>query len=355
MKIAMIGAKRVPSREGGIDVVVDKLASGMAAKGQHVTLYVRKKKDVKAAKKYNGCTIKEVFTINTKSLDALVASFNATIAALCGNYDVVHFHATGNTFFLNLTKFSKKKIIVTIHGIDWKRSKFKGIGTKVLLKSEQRVVKYADEIITLCENDRDYFKETYNKETILIPNGFEKYQIIEPQLITKKFGLGKEDYILFLARIVPEKGLHYLIDAYNQIDIPQKLVIAGGGSHSSEYYDEMKERAKNNPKIIFTGFVQGQMLEELFSNAYLYVLPSDIEGMPMSLLEALGHNRVCLVSDIRENNVDSENSYFFKKGSVDSLKQKLVEISKSRKDYRENNSLMDWDSVVDKTIEVYKR
>lgn len=353
MRIAMIGPKRVPSREGGVDVVVERLSKLLTKKGHEVTIFVRKKRGYKPPKYYEGVRLKKTFTINKKSTDALLYSFFATLKGIFGKYDVLHFHAEGNTFFLWLTKLCKKKVVVTIHGIDWKREKFKGLGSRILLKSEKRIVKYADEIITLCQNDADYFRETYNRETTLIPNGFEKYGLTESSLITEKFGLHHEDYILFLARIVPEKGLHYLIEAYNSIDIPQKLVIAGGDSHSKNYYNEMLKLAKNNKKIIFTGFVEGEILEELFSNAYLYVLPSDVEGMPMSLLEALGHQRICLVSDIRENKVDELNSYFFEHGNIDSLEKQLINISKNRKEFVPNKKLLSWEKVADNTIDTY--
>lgn len=355
MKIAMIGTKRMPSRDGGIDVVVGKLSSGLARRGEEVTVFVRKRKGTRSLPEYNGCRIKEVFTIDRKATDALVSSFFATILGLLGSYDVLHFHALGNTLFLFLRWLGRRKrIVVTIHGIDWKRSKFSGLGAKILKLSEKMAVKHADEIITLCENDHDYYLDAYGIETTVIPNGFEKHPVIGPRIITEKYGLHNEDYILFLARIVPEKGLSYLIEAYNQIDISQKLVIAGGSSHSTEYYAQMQKLAENNPKVIFTGFVQGQELEELYSNAYLFVLPSDIEGMPMSLLEALGHRRVCLVSDIRENRVDPVNSYFFEKGSVASLKEQLLRISTERKPFEDRSALMDWDTVVEETMRVYK-
>lgn len=354
MKIAMIGPKRIPSREGGIDVVVGRLSGELTALGQDVTVYVRRKKGVAVPERYGDIRLKEVFTIDKKATDALVSSFLATLKGLWGKYEVLHFHALGNTCFLFLTAFSKKKIVVTIHGIDWKRSKFSGIGNQILRFSEKMVVRYADAIITLCDNDRDYFRDTYGLETTRIPNGFERFSPVQPRQITECFGLHKEDYILFLARIVPEKGLHYLIEAYRQAGIPQKLVIAGGSGHSEGYYKEMRSLAGEDPNILFTGFVQGELLAELYSNAYLYVLPSDIEGMPMSLLEALGYGRVCLVSDIRENRVDVENSYFFRKGDVQDLKDKLREISVSRKDYVPSEALPSWTQVAEKTLEVYR-
>ena len=354
MKIAMIGPKRIPSREGGIDVVVGRLSSKLAKRDQDVTVYVRKKKGLAVPERWNGVRLKEVFTIDKKATDALVSSFLATLKALMGDYDVIHFHALGNTCFLFLTAFTKKKVVVTIHGIDWKRSKFSGIGNQILKFSEKMVVRYADAIITLCDNDHDYFQEVYGLETTLIPNGFERFSLRSPDIITEKYGLHQEDYILFLARIVPEKGLHYLIEAYKQSGIPQKLIIAGGSGHSENYYSEMKALAGDAPNILFTGFVQGEELAELYSNAYLYVLPSDIEGMPMSLLEALGYGRVCLVSDIRENRVDPANSYFFKKADVDDLREKLKEISRERKPYTPSCSLLSWDEVAQATLNLYE-
>ncbi len=353
MKIAMIGPKRIPSREGGIDVVVGRLSGELVALGQDVTVYVRKKKGIQVPESYRGIRLKEVFTIDKKATDALVSSFLATLRALFGKYDVIHFHALGNTCFLFLTAFTKKKVVVTIHGIDWKRSKFSGLGNRILRFSEKMVVRYADSIITLCDNDHDYFLETYGLDTVKIPNGFERFPIQPAEQITGKWGLHPEDYILFLARIVPEKGLHYLIEAYKKANIPQKLVIAGGSGHSEGYYREMQALAGGDANILFTGFVQGEPLEELYSNAYLYVLPSDIEGMPMSLLEALGHSRVCLVSDIRENRVDPDNSYFFRKGDVEDLAEKLREISANRKDYRPSQALLSWERVAEETLQVY--
>lgn len=355
MRIAMIGPKRIPSREGGIDVVVGKLSTEISKKGEKVTIFVRKNKSNKKQKEYNGCAIKPTFTINKKSTDAIIYSFFATLKGLFGKYDVLHFHAEGNTFFLWMTRWSRKKIVCTCHGIDWKRGKFKGFGSKILLKAEKRMVKYSDAIITLCKNDSDYFMERYGRKTVLIPNGFEEYNLTKPDIITQKYGLKGDDYILFLSRIVPEKGLHYLIKAYSELDIPQRLIVAGGSSNSQSYYSEMVELANNNPKITFTGFVEGLELEELVSNAFLFVLPSDIEGMSMSLLEALGHKRICLVSDIEENKVDLDNSYFFKHGNVESLKEKLVEISKNKKTFIEKgDSSMNWDKVTEATIDLYK-
>ena len=179
-------------------------------------------------------------------------------------------------------------------------------------------------------------------------------------IITKKYGLEKDGYILFLARIVPEKGLHYLIDAFMQTDTDKKLVIAGGVSHSGEYAKQIHDMAKDD-RIIFTGFVEGDELWGLYYNCRMYVLPSDVEGMPISLLEAMACGCECLVSDIdTAKNVVGEYGYTFKKSDVNDLKNKLCEILGKPKadkaeqiEYVKNN--YSWDEITDRTLELYKK
>ncbi len=250
------------------------------------------------------------------------------------------------------------RTVATIHGLDWQRSKWGGLASKYIKFGEKIAAKYADEIIVLSKNIQKYFKDTYDRDTNFIPNGVNKPVIREPKIIKEKYGLEKDSYILFLARIVPEKGLHYLIDAYKQIDTDKKLVIAGGASHTNDYLNKIKEMIKDNHNIIMTGFVQGRELEELYSNCYLYCLPSDIEGMPLSLLEAMSYGCRCLVSDIDENTqIAPKNVIVFKKGNVLDLRYKIDKIL-NKKSYKEKNynDLPDeynWDNIIKKTEKIY--
>lgn len=367
MRIVMIGHKYVPSREGGVEIVVDELATRMAALGHEVTLFNRKRKEYQKINEYKGCKVEEIFTINKKSLDAIIYSFFATSRAkkLIKKHkvDVVHFHAEGPCFFLNkLPKKGKRngaKVVVTIHGLDWQRGKWGGFATKILKKGEEKAVKYADEIIVLSKNNQKYFKETYGVDTTYIPNGVSKPEFREPKVIKDKWSLVKDSYVLFLARIVPEKGLHYLIKAWKEViketKISKKLVIAGGSSHTTDYFNEIVEMTKGDESIIMTGFVQGEPLYELFSNAYLYVLPSDIEGMPMSLLEAISYGNTCLVSDIPENKeVISEEHYTFKHSDIDDLKSKLISLLNANLTTHKSKTIpFSWEEVVNNTIDIY--
>ena len=336
MKIAMIGHKRVPSREGGVEIVVEELSTRLVKMGHQVDIYNRKGKNVqdkdvdkqnKKMKEYKGAKIITIPTINKKGIDALLYSFFASIRALFGKYDVLHYHAEGSCAMLWIPHLLKKRIVVTIHGLDWQRSKWGGFATKYIKFGEKLAVKYADEIIVLSKGVQKYFKDTYNRDTHFIPNGVNKPTIRKAHIIKEKYGLDENQYILFLARIVPEKGLQYLIDAYKQVNTDVKLVIAGGASHTNDFLEEIKKKASEDDRIIMTGFVQGQELEELYSNCLLYCLPSDVEGMPISLLEAMSYGRMCLVSDIEENvQVIEKYGITFEKSNVEDLKLKLEEI-----------------------------
>lgn len=331
----MFGQKRIPSREGGVEIVVEELCTRMVAQGYNVTCYNRgghhvsgSEFDSKRLKEYKGIRLKTVPTIEKKGLAAVSSSFFAALCCAFGKYDIVHIHAEGPAFFAWIPKLLGKKVIVTIHGLDWQREKWKaGFGAKFIRQGERNAVKYADEIIVLSKGVQDYFEKTYGRKTVFIPNGVNRPKKQKAELITEKYGLEKDSYILFLGRLVPEKGIKYLIEAFKQVDTDKELVIAGGSSDTSEFENEIKELAKEDKRILFTGFVQGQELEELYSNAYMYVLPSDLEGMPLSLLEAMSYGNCCLVSDIPECvDVVEDKALIFQKSDVNSLYTKLVDI-----------------------------
>lgn len=378
MKVAMIGHKRVPSREGGVEIVVEELSTRMAKHGIKVDIYNRKghnvageKYDENSSKRkfYNGCHILSIPTFQNKKLNAVVYSLLATVRALFGHYDVIHFHAEGPCSMIWLPHLFGIKTVATIHGLDWQRSKWGGFATKYLKFGEKAAAKYANQIIVLSKNVQKYFKDTYGRDTIYIPNGVNKPENREAQIITEKYGIRKDDYILFLARLVPEKGLEYLLESFEKLDTEKKLVIAGGSSHTDDYVESIKkkvnkinEKTAKDKRVIMTGFVQGSELEELYSNAYLYVLPSDIEGMPISLLEAMSYGNCCLVSDIDENTeVLDGHGVTFERSNVDSLNKKLLELLENKElvqSYK-NNSMQyvlckySWDKVVYDTEKLY--
>lgn len=359
MKIVMFGQKTIPSRDGGVEIVVEELSTRLAKQGNEVIVLNRKRKNTPKKSNYKGVKLINTFTINKKSLDALVYAFFATLKAKFLKPDIIHVHAEGPCFFLWLLgKHKKSKLIVTIHGLDWQRGKWGGLASKIIKYGEKQAVKHADKIIVLSNNVKEYFKKTYNRDTIFIPNGVNKPEILEANEIKNKWNLTKDSYILFVARIVPEKGLDYLIDAYKNIESKtnKKLVIVGGSSHSQDYYNAVRKKCIGDQNIIMTDFQTGKTLAELFSNAYLYVLPSDVEGMPISLLEAMSYGNTCLVSDIPENrDVIDSNSFTFKKSDIQDLENKLLYALESNfKTHESQYIYKSWDEVTDETKRIYE-
>lgn len=372
MKVAMVGHKVIPSRRGGIENVLTSLCPLLVEKGIDVTCYNRSSDKVENEyigtvkdKKYKGVTLKNAWTINRKGLSAMVASFTAAFLAAFGKYDIVHFHAEGPCAAMWIPKMFGKKCVATVHGLDWQREKWgKGFASRYIKFGERVMVKCADEIIVLSESAREYFKKTYNRDTVLIHNGIDKPNKKEADEITKIYGLSKGDYICIVSRLTAEKGVHYLIDAYNSIKTNKKLVIAGDTSDTDEYVELLKQKALGNPDIIFTGFISGDVLTEIYSNAYVVTLPSDIEGMSLSLLEALAYGNAVLCSDIPENTLVTESkAMHFKKSNVEDLAEKLQAMCDDEKIVKELKngarefilSKYNWNDVADSTYNLYKK
>ena len=369
MRIAMIGHKRYGSREGGVEVVVTELARRMAALGHEVTCYDRSGSDVMTGdaadcleRVVDGVRVVPVKTIDKKGLAALSSSYFATKAAIKDRPDVIHYHAEGPCVPLPLAKHAGIRTVATIHGLDWQRAKWGKLASIYIKMGEKTAATKSDGLIVLSEGVRRYFMEAYGREAVFIPNGVDAKETLPASVINEKWNLERDSYLLYLGRLVPEKRPELLIEAFKTLDTNKRLVIAGGSSDTSAYEKELRAAAQGDNRIVFTGFVTGEPLAELYSNCYAYVLPSDVEGMPMSLLEAMAYGRCCVTSDIPEcADVLAGNGVTFEKGSADSLRVTLKHLltdtgradalGTAAKAHVEKT--YNWDSVVERTLAFY--
>lgn len=370
MRIAMIGHKRYGSREGGVEVVVTELARRMAALGHEVTCYDRSGADVMTGdaadcheRVVDGVRVVPVKTIDKKGLAALSSSYFATLAAIKDRPDVIHYHAEGPCVPLPLAKRAGIRTVATIHGLDWQRAKWGKLASTYIKIGERAAATKADGLVVLSKSAQSYFEDAYGRTATLISNGIEKKQPTPASQIRERWGLDEGSYLLYLGRLVPEKRPELLIEAYKGLDTDKKLVIAGGGSDTSGYEASLREAAQGDPRILFIGFISGGPLGELYSNCYAYVLPSDVEGMPMSLLEAMAYGRCCVTSDIPEcADVLAGNGVTFEKGSAESLQSALRDLladsgrtaalGAAAKSHVEKT--YNWDSVVERTLALYR-
>lgn len=368
MRIGIIGHKRIPSNEGGIEKGVEQHAVRMVSLGHSVTAYNRgghnvfgREYDRKKRKEYRGI---KIVTVPAPKGSACVPvySFLATIHAAICRYDCVSYRASGSCAMIPLAKLFGLRVVASLHGIDSQRDKWSGFASRYLEFGERMAARKADVCLVLSQNMKKYIDTKYGVNSVLFANGIDKPDSLEPGMIKEKYGLEKEDYILSLGRIVPEKGIHYLIQAFKKCKTKKKLIIAGGAESNKDYYSQLQEAAGNDKRIIFTGFVMGREIQELYSNAYLFVLPSNLEGMANALLEAMSYGNCCLISDIPENTeVAEDHAVWFKKGDEADLREKLQQLLDDEKmvlRYKKNAAPFilnrySWDLVVEQMLRVY--
>ncbi len=354
----MVGLKGVPF-PAGIENFTEQVGWRLAKRGHQVVVYVRPY--VKVGESHRGIQTRRLPSINTKHLDALSHTFLATLHAMFSDVDVIHYHALGPSVFSGIPRLRGKRTIAHVHGLDWQRAKWAPFARRCLRGAEYAAAHWPDRTVAISNSLKRYLEAKYQKTVDYVPTGVESSTPRPPREIAQ-WGLGKENYILFLSRLVPEKGCHTLIEAFEAIETDKKLVIAGPSSHSEGYAESL--RKTKHPGIVFLGGVQEELLEELYSNAYLYVLPSELEGLPHSLLQALSFGKCVLASDIDANlEALGGSGMTFRSGDVLDLRRKLEyllehphRVSECARDAEKQvRDRYSWDFVVDRLEEIYQQ
>ncbi len=358
MKIAMFGLKGIPYT-AGVETVVEELGSRLADRGHEVVVFVRPQYTPRSSKEYRGMRLVNLPSIPTKNLDAISHSFLSAFGSIATRPDIVHIQATGNSIYAFLPRWFGIPTVVTSHGLDWRRAKWGGFAREFLKFTDYTTCKFPSATVAVGQKLQQYYQEAFKRNVFYIPNGANPVERIEPNEILK-FGLHGEDYLLFASRLVPEKGCHYLIEAYKKLNTDKKLVIAGDGVTDDEYVKSLKKEA--NPNIIFLGFIRGNLLRELLSNAYLYILPSEVEGLSVGLIEAMSYHNCVLVSDIEENREVLHNSGFtFINKSVEDLALKLENLLREKELVDQQKKICyesvieryNWEKITDQYEDLY--
>jgi len=371
MRIAFIGQKGIPAKFGGVEKHVEELSIEMAKLGHEVFVYVRNNYTPKELTEYKGVKLIHLPSIGTKNLDAISHTFLASVHALFVNYDVIHYQAIGPSILNWIIKIFKRKtvLIATFHCQDYYHKKW-GIIAKLALRiGEWMACKVPNKTIVVSECLDAYTREKYAIEPEVIHNGTRINDVFKWEAL-KKWDLKRNRYIVFVGRLIRHKGAHNLIEAFKELEkegkIPLnfKLVIAGDGFHTDDYVSELKDSARNNGNIIFTGNLEGDDLRSVFAGAYLFVQPSEAEGLSIALLEAMSYQVPILSSDIRENaDVIKDMGYVFKTNDVADLRDKLEKMLDLKKDFSEKTirakkevqEKYNWEKIAQKTISLYEK
>lgn len=362
-RVAQIGSRGIPLHSGGVERVIEAVAPRLVASGTNVTVYCTIWSEYKDTN-YKGVDLKYIAGIKTKYLDTFVRSFFSTVHAIFSGVDVIHMHSSGSAPLALLARLAGKRVVVTIHGLDWQRRKWNAIGRWFLRMGEWAAVRWPHRTLVVGSGLKTTLDARYGSDVTYIPNGAEQ-RVQRPLDKAASLGVERRKFVLYLARLVPEKQVHVLIKAWQASAAKgdMKLVIAGPSWHSADYVRELHAMADGDESIRFAGEVDEAVLEELYSNCYAYVLPSEVEGMSLSLLDALAFGACIIVSDIVPNtDVIGDAGLSFAVGDADSLGEVLDAVmldpakaealrvaAKARMDAE-----YDWDRIAERWSAVYQ-
>ena len=322
IRVAFIGGRGLVSKYSGVESYYEQAGHELARLGHEVTVYCRTYfTPPNPTHTHNGMRVVRLPTIRSKHLETFVHTLLSTAHAMTSDYDVVHYQCLGPALFSFLPRLAGKKTVVTVQGLDWQRGKWGRIASRILRWGEAAAVSSPDATMVVSRTLQQHYRQQYNRDTIYIPNGATLASRRLPRQLIE-WNLLPDNYVLFLGRFSPEKNCHLLINAFERLNTGMKLVLAGGSSHSDSYVESLRHHESD--KIRFLPWVSGSNLEELLSNAALFVLPSDIEGLSLALLDAMAAGVCVLTSDIPENNEVVEGAGFtFHRGDQADLERRL--------------------------------
>lgn len=365
-KIFVLGIRGFPDVQGGPERHSQELYPRLIRFGCDVTVFTRTPYIRRENRffEWRGIKFIHIWSLRKKNFEVIIHTLLGSIVCLLKRPDIVHFHNIGPGLFIPLLKLARIKTVLTYHSINYEHQKWGRFARLILKLGEYLSIKFSDKVIVISRTAKEFLEKKYGRKDLeFIPNGVEILKVMPTGGNLKKYGLEAQRYIFTASRFTPEKGLHDLIEAYAKINNPEfKLVIAGDVDHEIDYSRRLKQKARK-AGVILTGFISGDALTELYSNAALFVLPSYYEGLPIALLEAMSYGLPVLVSDIAQNREISLPEFrFFPSGEIDLLAKKMIELFKrgiSEEEKTQQRKILEenynWDRIAQQTLEVYKK
>ncbi len=379
----MIGLRGLPATYGGVEKHVEELGSRLAARGHEVTIYCRPaystagiqmtaEDDYLAPAEgvpghYRGMALHSLPTPGGKHLESAVHSaLSAAHTVWSGGYDIVHFHAMGPGLFTPIPKLaSRARVVQTIHALDDERAKWSVAARTTLRLGRAMSTRVPDEVIVVSREIARVYRERHHRDTTYIPNGAPRVTPAPPGDLLDRLGLTPGDYVVFLGRLVPEKRPDLLVRAFAQVPGDTRLVIVGDSSNTDAFAGDLRRIAGRDPRVVLPGYLYGRDLAELMSSAAVFVQPSTLEGMPITLLEAAAYGRRVVVSDIPPHleivRADGPGHRVFRRDSQTGLAEAIVaELADPTGGAAGATALRDdvlarydWDVVTDEVLSVY--
>lgn len=361
-RIAMLGSRGVPANYSGIETYIEEVGKHLVEAGNQVTVYCHKKY-VSRRGEFKGMRLRFLPTIRSKHLETFVHTLLASVDVLFREIEIVHYHAQGPATFAWIPRFFGRKVVSCVQGLDWARAKWGRLARLYLKIGEKASVWFPHETVVVSRVLADHYQQQYNKSVTVIPNGFTPPHP-RPANHIHQFNLEKDNYYLFVGRLVPEKSIHTLIEAFRKTNSQRSLVIAGRATFANKYHNHLLQLAEGDERIVFTGYQTGETLQELFTNPYAIIHPSELEGLSIALLEGFSYGNCILISD-RPENIEAVDGVgiTFRSGDLEDLRNKIQTLDDNPDlvaSYREKAreklaQKLDWQSVARENMLIYDR
>ena len=365
LRIASFGIRSVPLREGcaGADKFALELFPRLVKLGHEVVVYNRLYPEQKPLdNKYQGVSLKYFKTIRKKGFDTLIHSCKCTFHIIFKNTaDIVHIQNGGNSIWAIFLRLAGKRVFISQDGIDWIRDKWPWYGKFFLKLSALITAYFPNKVIFDNIFAKELFEKRFNKKFSFIPFGSDVPEFVENDSILHKLGINKKEYFLFVGRFIPDKGLHYLIPAFEKLGTTKKLVLVGGSPNPSDYERGLLSTKDN--KIIFAGYIYGNDVLTLMKNAYCYIQPSDVEGLSPVILNVMYMKTPIICSNIKENiYAVQDTAVIFNQGDTDSLRNAMehslgspyILTHLAEKAQERAVSLFSWDRVAKQHEKIFR-
>lgn len=361
MKIVVLGTRGIPDILGGVETHCQELYPRLARKGLDITVVTRTPYVPTDLRKptFGQINLKHIYAPKIKSIEAIIHTFLSILYAKFSRADIAHIHAIGPALLVPFAKLLGLRVILTHHGPDYDRQKWGGFAKRILRLGEAAGAKYADEIIVISQVIADLLKTKYGRNnTHLVHNGVTMPNPSSDTNYLTELGLTKDKYCIAVGRFVEEKGFHDLIEAWKQLGkTPYHLVLVGDADHETAYSRQLRKSALSSG-VILTGFIKGDKLNQIFTHAHAFIMPSYHEGLPIALLEAMSYSLPVLVSDIPANlEINLPESCYFPVGNIDMLAETLSDFlaTKQRQDFTSYLRIYSWGTIADQTLQIYSR
>jgi glycosyltransferase involved in cell wall biosynthesis len=360
MRVAFLGTRGIPARYGGFESCVEEISTRLAERGHDVTVYCRSDYPKREAKQYRGVRLIQIPRLQDSFLASPFNSWLVTVHATLSRAQILQYFGCGNVPFTMLARVMGKRVILTVDGIEWKRSSYSRCARMYLRSFAELAMVFPDVTVADSASSQEWYERRTGVCPTYIPYGIK----INPRTddsILNEFGLEKGKYVVFAGRLVQEKGAHNLIEAFKSVRGDSKLVVIGDSPKGDGYVDELKRSADS--RTVFLGYVYGAEFEAIRNGAAVYVHPSLLDGTSIALLGAMGGGVCVLSSNLRENiDVAGEAATYYSLNNPQDLAEKLQSLlddpGKAKlmgeKALHRASKMHNWEKITDTYEEIYQ-